>query len=116
MFKTIFSFEFKRWIKSWQFYLYTGIFFLLGFFLMADLLGFFDSFSVTSTSLEIVNSPLMINALIEGMNRLMYFLFPTIIGASIYRDYKYNAHQIFYSYPFTKTNYLLGKFLSAFSI
>lgn len=116
MFKTIFSFEFKRWIKNWQFYLYAGIFFFLGLLLMGSSLGYFDNFTVTSTSLTKMNSPLMISMLIEGANRLLYFLFPTIIGAAIYRDYKYNMHQIFYSYPFTKTNYLLGKFLSAFLI
>lgn len=116
MFKTIFSFEFKRWIKGWQFYLYAGIFFFLGFFLMGSGLGFFDAVTVTTTSAKVSNTPLVISMLIEGANNLLYFLFPTIIGASIYRDYKYNMHQIFYSYPFTKTNYLLGKFLSAFSI
>src|SRR5690625_5616648 len=116
MFKTIFSFEFKRWIKGWQFYLYAGIFFFLGFFLMGTGLGFFDAVTVTTTSAKVSNTPLVISMLIEGANNLLYFLFPTIIGASIYRDYKYNMHQIFYSYPFTKTNYLLGKFLSAFSI
>ena len=57
----------------------------------------------------------MISIMIEGVNQLLYFLFPTIIGAAIYRDYKYNMHQIFYSYPFTKTNYLLGKFLCIFN-
>lgn len=116
MFKTIFSFEFKRWIKGWQFYLYASIFFFLGFLLMGSSLGFFDAVTVTTTSAKTSNTPLVISILIEGANNLLYFLFPTIIGASIYRDYKYNMHQIFYSYPFTKINYLLGKFLSAFSI
>lgn len=116
MFKTIFSFEFKRWIKGWQFYLYASIFFFLGLLLMGSGLGFFDAVTVTTTSSKLINTPLVISQLIEGANNLLYFLFPTIIGASIYRDYKYNAHQILYSYPFTKTNYLLGKFLSAFSI
>lgn len=83
---------------------------------MGSSLGFFDAVTVTTTSLNKMNSPLMINLLIEGVNRLLYFLFPTIIGASIYKDYKHNMHQIFYSYPFTKTNYLLGKFLSSFLI
>jgi len=115
MFKTIFSFEFKRWIKNWQFYLYAAIFFFLGLLLMGSSLGYFDALTVTTTSLTKMNSPLMISIMIEGVNQLLYFLFPTIIGAAIYRDYKYNMHQIFYSYPFTKTNYLLGKFLCIFN-
>lgn len=116
MFGTIFSFELKAWLKSWQFYLYTAIFFALGLLLMGSSLGFFDSISVTTTSLMHMNSALIISSLIEGANQLLYFLFPTIIGAGIYKDYKYNAHQIFYSYPFTKGSYLAGKFLSAFVI
>lgn len=116
MFWTIFSFEVKRWLKTWQFYLYAGLFFFLGFFLMGSSLGYFDAVTVTTTSLRKMNSPLMIAALIEGTNQLLYFLFPTIIGAGIYRDFKYNAHHIFFSYPFTKTSYLMGKFWSGFLV
>lgn len=116
MFFSIFSFELKRWFKSWQLYLYILLFFGLGVFLMGSSIGFFDSVAVTSTSLTQMNSPLMISALLEGLNRLLYFLFPTIIGAAIYKDYKYRIYQIFYSYPFTKSSYLLGKFLSAFLV
>src|SRR5699024_562386 len=116
MFFFIFSFELKRWFKSWQLYLYILLFFGLGVFLMGSSIGFFDSVAVTSTSLTQMNSPLMISALLEGLNRLLYFLFPTIIVAAIYKDYKYRIYQIFYSYPFTKSSYLLGKFLSAFLV
>lgn len=116
MFATIFSFEFKRWLKTWQFYLYAFIFFGLGLFLMGASIGFFDEVSVTTTSLNWMNSPLMISILIEGTTRFLYFFFPTIIGAGIYRDFKYKAHHIFFSYPFTKTSYLMGKFWSAFCI
>src|SRR5690625_7090647 len=75
MFKTIFSFEFKRWIKGWQFYLYAGIFFFLGFFLMGSGLGFFDAVTVTTTSAKVSNTPLVISMLIVGANNLLYFLF-----------------------------------------
>lgn len=116
MFNTIFSFEFKRWFSTWQLYIYMAAFFFLGFFLMGSAIGFWDTVAVTTTSLTKMNSPLMISGMIEGTNQLLYFLFPTIIGAGIYRDFKYNAHQIFFSYPFTKTSYLMGKFWSGFFI
>lgn len=116
MFGTIFSFEFKRWLKNWVFYLYLAIFFALGFFSMASVVGVFDFLNVTSTSLIKMNSPLMLNGLIEGFTTFLYFLFPSIIGASIYRDYQYNMHYVLYSYPFSKLNYLAGKFLSSFLI
>lgn len=116
MFGAIFTFELKTWFKSWQFYLYTTIFFAIGFFLMASGLGYFDAITVTTTSLMHMNAAVVIGNLIEGTNQLLYFLFPTIIGAGIYKDYKYNAHQIFYSYPFSKLSYLAGKFWSGFLI
>jgi ABC-2 type transport system permease protein len=116
MFGTIFSFELKRWFKNWVFYLYLAVFFAMGFLAMASAVGVFDGVTVTTTSLMHMNSPYMLNSFIEGFNNLLYFLFPSIIGASIYRDYQYNAHHILYSYPFSKPDYLLGKFLSSFLI
>ncbi len=47
---------------------------------------------------------------------LTYFLLPTIVGASVYRDFKYHVHHILFSYPFSKPAYLLGKFLSSLAI
>lgn len=116
MFGTIFSFELKRWFKNWTFYLYIAIFFTLCFFAMVSSLGMFDSVKNTTSSLRFVNSPLMLNSFIYSFNSLLYFLFPSIIGASIYRDYKYNVHHVLYAYPFSKVDYLAGKFLSSFLV
>lgn len=116
MFATIFSFEFKRWLKSWPFYVYLGIFFSIAFLLMATAVGVFDSKTVTVTSIAHMNSAISLNFMVEGVNRLLYFLFPAIIGASIYRDYKYEMHHVLYSYPFSKWSYLLAKFFSAFLV
>ncbi|MTG97723.1 hypothetical protein GJV76_06155 [Myroides sp. BIT-d1] len=116
MFGTIYSFELKRWFKSWVFYVYAVLFFVLSFFVMASSIGVFDEVKATTASLLKMNSPLMVNNIIESFNSLLYFLFPSIIGASIYRDYKYNVHNILYSYSFSKFDYLGGKFLSAFTV
>lgn len=116
MFGTIFYFELKRWFKSWLFYLYIAIFFSICFLAMASSIGVFDSVKNTTASLIHKNSPLILNSLIDSFNILLYFLFPSIIGASVYRDYKYNVHHILYSYPFSKLDYLLGKFLSSFLV
>jgi hypothetical protein len=77
---------------------------------MAGAVGYFDSFTVTTSSNTIANSPLAINGMIAGMSQLVYFIVPTIIGATVYRDFKYNTHTILYSYPFNKFDYLVGKF------
>ena len=69
--------------------------------------------TVSTGSSSIVNSPMGINGLLNGLTTFIFFLFPSIIGASIYRDYKSEMHTILYSYPFTKTDYLLAKFFSS---
>jgi len=72
--------------------------------------------SASTGSSKVVNSPMGVSELFNGLTTFIFFLFPSIIGVSIYRDYKSEMHTILYSYPFTKANYLFAKFLSAISI
>ena len=116
MLGTIFTFEVKRWLTNPSFYIYAGLFFLFSLLMMGGALGIFDGLTVTASSNTFVNSPIALNGLINGLSTFTYFLVPTIIGASIYRDFKYNMHTILFSYPFTKMDYLLGKFLSSLFI
>ncbi len=116
MLGTIFSFETKRWFSQPSFYIYFALFFLIGFLVMASALGYFDAFTVTTTSNTWYNSPLAVNSLINGFSQLLNFIIPTVIGATVYRDYKYNVHSVLYSYPFSKLDYLAGKFLSGMLI
>ncbi|MGJ1451501.1 ABC transporter permease/M1 family aminopeptidase [Sphingobacterium spiritivorum] len=113
MFSTIFNFEFKRWFKNAAIYVYMALFFGLALLIMLMSLGIFDGITATTSSNTYMNSPLAISDMINGMSALIYFLIPTIVGASIYRDFQYNVHTILFSYPFTKTDYLLGKFFGS---
>ena len=116
MFSTIFKHELIYWLKKPVTYIYAAIFFVLAVFMSASTAGIFDFLTVTAGSSKIVNSPLGINGLFSGLTVLVFFLFPSIIGVSIYRDYKSEMHTILYSYPFTKINYLFAKFLSSLTI
>ncbi len=116
MFFTIFKHELKYWFKKPAIYIYAAIFFLLALFLSASSAGVFDFLTVTTGSSKIVNSPTAINGMFNTLAIFLFFLFPSIIGASVYRDYKSNMHSILYSYPFSKINYLSAKFLSSFLI
>lgn len=116
MFSTIFFHELKYWIKRPAFYIYTIIFFILAIFMSATTAGIFDSITATTGSSRIVNSPMGVNNLFNGLSMLIFFLFPSIIGVSVYRDYKCEMHTILYSYPFTKANYLFAKFFSSILI
>ena len=116
MFSTIFKHELRYWFKQPAFYIYLGIFTLIGVFFAASAAGIFDSLTVSTGSSKIVNSPIAVNGMLNALTILIFFLFPSIIGVSIYRDYKSEMHTILYSYPFTKANYLFAKFFSSFVI
>ena len=116
MFSTIFFYELKYWFKKPAFYIYSAIFFIIALLISASSAGIFDSVTVTTGYSNIVNSPSGITALFNTMSILIFFLFPSIIGVSIYRDFKSEMHTILYSYPFTKANYLFAKFFSAIVI
>ena len=112
MFSTIFKQELNYWFKRPLFYIYAGIFLCIAFLLSATSAGIWDSFTGTTGSSRIVNSPINITGSFNAFTTFIFFLFPSIIGVSIYRDFKSEMHTILYSYPFTKTNYLFAKFFS----
>lgn len=116
MFSTIYNFEVRRWFQNPALYLYFALFFGIALFVMASALGVFDAVTVTTSSPVYVNSPLAINALIGGLSTFVYFILPTVIGGAIYRDFRYNAHTILFSYPLTKGPYLAAKFLSGVTV
>ncbi|MDD7913112.1 ABC transporter permease/M1 family aminopeptidase [Polaribacter ponticola] len=116
MFSTIFKQELKYWFNKPAFYIYASIFLVLSLFLSATSAGFFDSITATTGSSRIVNSPIGVTGLLNALTIFIFFLFPSIVGVSIYRDFKSEMHTILYSYPFTKANYLFAKFFSSIVI
>ena len=112
MFSTIFKQELKYWFKKPIFYIYAAIFFIIAFLSAATAAGIWDGITGTTGSSRIVNSPINILDNFNIFTLLIFFLFPSIIGVSIYRDFKSEMHTILYSYPFTKANYLFAKFFS----
>ncbi|RBW61394.1 hypothetical protein DS884_03535 [Tenacibaculum sp. E3R01] len=116
MFSTIFKHEINYWFKKPAFYIYLAIFFIIATFFAAANAGIFDSITVTTGGNKIVNSPIGVYGMFAGTAQLIFFLFPSIIGVTIFRDYKSEMHSILYSYPFTKASYLFAKFLSGLLI
>ncbi len=113
MFSTIFFHEIKYWLKKPALYIYMAIFFAMSLFLSAAAAGIFDGLTVTTGSSRVVNAPLAVTGLFNSLSVFIFFLFPSIIGVSIHRDFKSEMHTILYSYPFTKANYLFAKFFSS---
>lgn len=113
MFSTIFNFELKRWFKNWTFYIFLILFFGMSLLFAAVSFGVFDNITAVRNTNAYANSPMALNNFINGMNVLIYFLLPIIVGTSVYRDFRFNMHTILFSYPFSKLDYIGGKFLSS---
>lgn len=116
MFYSIFKHELSYWLSRPVFYIYSAIFLIASLLLASISAGIFDEVSATVDSTSIVNSPSSITGMFNTLSTLTIFLFPTIFGVSVYRDFKCEMHKIMYSYPFTKAHYLLAKFLSSLLI
>ncbi|WP_298545867.1 M1 family aminopeptidase [uncultured Aquimarina sp.] len=115
MFKHIFLYELKYWIKKPVLYVYLFVFSGLAFIAIAGTGGLFDPPLATKAT-RLINSPFEINYLLQYFNKLLLFLLPAIIGATVYKDFKGNTHSVLYSFPIKKKDYILGKFLSSFTL
>ncbi len=113
MFKKIFLFEFNSWFNKPAFYIYAVITLGLTMLFMGAAAGAFDGSTSTVSSLKYVNSPNGLLQVILGLGVYLFLLFPVIIGAAIHKDFKHNVHKVMYSFPFDKSSYFWGKFLSS---
>ena len=113
---TILKYELKHWLKQPITYIYFVVLLLLSFISMAGTAEAFDEHSSVNPSTMLANSSWRINDMIHLITKLILFLLPSIIGASVFRDYKNNVHTVLYSYPFSKRDYLFGKFTSSFLV
>ncbi|MEM9856820.1 MAG: M1 family aminopeptidase [Bacteroidota bacterium] len=116
MFFKIFSFELKYWVRNPLFYIYIGSLFIISTLAMASATGLFESVTVTRSSIAYLNSAFSLNSFINGFSVIGFFLIPSIVGGTIVKDYTSNTSNVLYSYPFTKANYLLAKYLSGLFI
>jgi len=114
MFSTIFRFEVRYWLRNPSVYIYLVTVFMLAVGSMAAAAGVFGSSSVND--LRIANSPMSIYSFQSFLGKLILFIIPAIIGNSIYRDFKSRTYHLLYSYPFKKTDFLFGKFLSSLAV
>lgn len=116
MFIYIFKHELSYWLRKPAVYIYSTIFFTAALVIGASSAGFFDSISTTVDTTFVANSPSSVTGMFNSLSTLLIFLFPTIFGVSVNRDFKSEMHKILYSYPFTKAHYLAAKFLSSLLI
>ena len=112
MFRHIFKFELNYWIKNPLVYVFAGMLFSITFLTMWGM----SAEANTGDNIVMMNSYYKINNMANMFSLLLVFLLPAFIGVSVFRDYNSRMHTLLYSFPFTKKDYLLAKFSSAFLV
>ncbi|KAA3604062.1 MAG: hypothetical protein DWQ06_05125 [Calditrichaeota bacterium] len=116
MLTKIFNYELKSWLKNPTTYIYFCVFFAIGLLSILGTGGYFDEPSTTKEKVRLLNSPHEIDFVLQYFGKFFLFLLPAIIGTTVYKDFKDRFHNILYSFPIKKSDYLFGKFLSAFFV
>ena len=116
MFIDIFKQELGYWLKKPITYFFSFIFFSFAFLVFSGTAGLFDPHYTGDEVKEYLNSFFGINFISLYFNKLLIVLLPIIVGASIYKDYKYRVHSILFSYAIDKNSYLMARFLASFFI
>ena len=112
MFKTIFKYELKHWLKQPTTYIYAIVLFAIAFVTMMGM----ASEPPKRFNSRIVNAPLFLYSMTKRFMLIVFFLVPAVVGVSASRDFSSRMHTLLFAYPFQKRPYLLAKFASAFTI
>ncbi len=115
MFKQIFSFELKLWLKKPATYIYFLVFFALSMFITAALAGFIGTSGESNTT---INSAKVIAENLNGLitDLIGIIILITIIAPAVYKDFQYNMHPLLFTNPITKFGYMFGRFSAAFLV
>ena len=115
MFKQIFLFELKLWLKKPATYIFFFVFFGLSMFATAALSGLIGTSGDTNVT---INSA---KAIAESLNGLItdivgIIILITIIAPAVYKDFQYNMHPLLFTNPITKFGYMFGRFFASFLV
>jgi ABC-2 type transport system permease protein len=117
MIRHIFSFELKYRLKKISTYIYFGMFFLLGFFILCRTsVGGGPLRKLISAGIGNINAnaPYVLYYLITLMSHFGLLITAAFFSKAAYRDFKENTYSLYFSYPIKKIDYLLGRFSGAF--
>ncbi|KOY53095.1 ABC transporter permease/M1 family aminopeptidase [Polaribacter dokdonensis] len=110
MWYEIFKFEIQYRIKRPD----TYVFFL--FIFLFSIIGVDFVFQGSEMGLMKRNSPLIIAKTMGAITNLCMILASMIMGVSVLRDFEYEIESLLFSTPIKKRDYLLGRFLGAFTV
>jgi len=111
MLKILF-FELRYRLNRPATYIYFGILFFISFlFITTDIVQIGGSQGNVCR-----NSPFTINQAVLVLNIFAAMICSAIMGVPVYRDFEHRFHEILFSTPISKLQYLLGRFLGSYLI
>ena len=118
MFTQIFKFELRTLLKRSSTSLYFIGFFAIAFAVMSLLGSNFKGFGLNTSNSDVLfaNSPFVLFLLIAGLSHFGIFVTMAIVGQAVLRDFDNNCHTLYFTYPISKSDYLLGRFAASISL
>ena len=116
MFLPIFLFEIRYRLRRPATWIYFGLFLLLSFLLMLAAAGAFGNGALViggNTPNVHANAPGPLNFYIALLSWIGALVASALLGNSVYRDFEYRTHALFFTTPITKWGYLGGRFLGS---
>ena len=118
MFKQLFKFELLTKIKRSSVFVYFIVFFAIAFTVMSLMGSNFRGFSLHLSNSDVLyaNSPFVLFLLIAGLSHFGIFVTMAIMGQAVLRDFDNNCYSLYFTYPITKSSYLLSRFAASISL
>jgi ABC-2 type transport system permease protein len=113
MYQNIFTLELKKNLKSPSFYIFFLIFFIstIIFTLTTDP---YTQFLGVAHGKEYHNAAIIIAQLFVRLGVMGLLFTMVMIGRSVVKDFESNIHELIFTRPISKLNYLGGRFLGSF--
>lgn len=114
MFKEIFLFELKQWLKRPAIYIYFLVFFALSFLIGASASGLISG-GVNDTN-TYINSAFVMSQLFAAfvsnflLGLITLLICVAIIAGCIQKDFQYNTFSFYFTKPISKFNYVVGRY------
>lgn len=118
MFKEIFLFELKQWLKRPAIYIYFVIFLAISLLIGAAISGLFTG--VTTDTNSHINSASAIAGILTSFSSDYLLGLITILACvalmagCVQKDFQYNCFSFYFTKPISKFNYLIGRFSASF--
>jgi ABC-2 type transport system permease protein len=120
MFRDIFVFELKYRLKRPATYVYAAVMLGVGVLygaILAGVMGVSTAESFGGGPQILSNAPVLIHTILVGSISVFgTFIVAAFMAVPVYRDFRYDAHSLFFTKPINKLNYLAGRYAGSMVI